>query len=74
MRDTGPGIPAAAREHLFEHFFTTKKDGLGMGLSIVRSIVEAHGGNVQAENADDGGALFQGTLPAGSNGDYSSAA
>ena len=64
VRDYGAGIPEAASEQLFEQFFTTKEEGLGMGLAIVRSIVEAHGGKIAAENAPDGGARFYFTLPA----------
>ena len=64
VRDYGHGIAEAAREHLFEQFFTTKQDGLGMGLAIARSIVEAHGGKIEAENADGGGAQFRFHLPA----------
>jgi PAS domain S-box-containing protein len=64
VRDYGVGISAEARGRLFEQFFTTKAKGLGMGLSIVRSIVESHGGKIAAENADGGGARFQFTLPA----------
>jgi C4-dicarboxylate-specific signal transduction histidine kinase len=64
VRDYGVGISAEARDRLFEQFFTTKTKGLGMGLSIVRSIVESHGGTIAAENADGGGARFQFTLPA----------
>ena len=63
VRDYGPGISETTRERLFEQFFTTKDDGLGMGLAIVRSIVEAHGGTVTAENADGGGARFYFRLP-----------
>jgi signal transduction histidine kinase len=66
VRDYGVGIPEQARERLFEQFFTTKAKGLGMGLSIVRSIVESHGGTIAAENADGGGARFQFTIPADS--------
>jgi PAS domain S-box-containing protein len=63
VRDYGVGISEEKRARLFEQFFTTKAEGLGMGLSIVRSIVESHGGTVTAENADGGGARFQFTLP-----------
>jgi len=63
VHDHGSGIAETARERLFEHFFTTKKEGLGMGLAIVRSIVEAHGGTIAAENAPGGGARFHFRLP-----------
>jgi PAS domain S-box-containing protein len=64
VRDYGVGIPAEALERVFEQFFTTKPKGLGMGLSIVRSIVESHGGTIVAENADGGGARFYVTFTA----------
>jgi two-component system, LuxR family, sensor kinase FixL len=64
VRDYGVGIPEEARERLFDHFFTTKAKGLGIGLAIVRSIVQSHGGTIMAENADGGGARFYFTLPA----------
>src|SRR6266480_2193199 len=64
VRDYGTGIPDEARERLFDHFFTTKAKGLGMGLGIVRSIVKSHAGTVAAENVDGGGARFHLTLPA----------
>ena len=63
VRDHGSGISGTARERLFERFFTTKEDGLGMGLAIVRSILEAHGGRIAAENAEGGGARFSFRLP-----------
>ena len=63
VRDYGFGISEMTRDRLFEQFFTTKEEGLGMGLAIVRSIVEAHGGTIAAENADGGGARFQFRLP-----------
>ena len=63
VRDHGTGIRAEVHERLFDQFFTTKEQGLGMGLAIVRSIVEAHGGEIQAENVADGGACFYFTLP-----------
>ncbi|MGH7936764.1 MAG: sensor histidine kinase, partial [Chthoniobacterales bacterium] len=62
VHDRGGGIPPEIRKQLFDQFFTTKEKGLGMGLSIVRSIVEAHGGEIEAEN-DGGGARFSFTLP-----------
>ena len=67
VRDHGTGIRAEVHEHLFDQFFTTKEQGLGMGLAIVRSIVESHGGKIQAENVADGGACFYFTLPVTSN-------
>jgi two-component system, LuxR family, sensor kinase FixL len=63
VRDYGPGISEAIRNRLFEQFFTTKDEGLGMGLAIVRSIIEAHGGTISAENAQGGGARFHFRLP-----------
>jgi signal transduction histidine kinase len=63
VRDYGTGIRAQVHERLFDQFFTTKEQGLGMGLAIVRSIVEAHGGQIDAENVADGGARFHFTLP-----------
>ncbi|MGA7884020.1 MAG: ATP-binding protein, partial [Terrimicrobiaceae bacterium] len=66
VRDFGVGLPAE-KERIFEQFFSTKRDGLGMGLVIARSIVEAHGGRLSAENAESGGACFHFTLPASSN-------
>jgi two-component system sensor kinase FixL len=63
VADTGPGIPADRLDRLFEPFFTTKRQGLGLGLSISRSIVDAHGGCLQAENGAGGGAIFCITLP-----------
>jgi len=62
--DVGPGIGVEAASRLFEPFFTTKKWGLGVGLSIVRSLITAHGGHVWAENVPTGGAAFHFSLPA----------
>jgi PAS domain S-box-containing protein len=64
VEDHGHGIPPETVPRLFESFFTTKRDGLGLGLSIVRSIVEAHGGRIWAANRPEGGAAFHFTLPA----------
>jgi signal transduction histidine kinase len=64
VADTGPGIAPERMPRLFDSFFTTKPDGTGLGLSISRSIVQAHGGSVSAENRLDGGALFRIVLPA----------
>jgi PAS domain S-box-containing protein len=64
VRDHGVGISEELRDRLFDPFFSTKSEGLGMGLAIVRSIVEAHGGTITADNVDDGGARFEFVLPA----------
>ena len=67
VKDSGSGFDPQQAEHIFEPFFTTKPEGIGMGLSISRSIVESHGGRLWAES-DPTGALFQFTLPAYSGG------
>jgi signal transduction histidine kinase len=67
VRDRGSGIPSEIREQMFDQFVTTKKEGLGMGLAIVRSIVEAHGGEIGADNPKGGGARFYFTLPTTDN-------
>ena len=64
VRDTGPGLGSHSADQLFEPFYTTKASGLGMGLSICRSIVEAHGGRLRASANEPRGAVFQFTLPA----------
>jgi C4-dicarboxylate-specific signal transduction histidine kinase len=63
VRDGGPGFPEGLTDQLFEPFFSTKAEGTGMGLAIARSIVEAHGGTLKAENCEGGGALFTICLP-----------
>jgi signal transduction histidine kinase len=65
VRDTGPGLSRESFEHLFDAFYTTKPDGMGMGLSISRSIVEAHGGRIWASRAHGSGTAIQFTLPVG---------
>ena len=64
VRDSGPGLNFGTEHLVFEPFYTTKRSGMGMGLSIVRSIVEAHGGIIHATNVAEGGALIEFQLPA----------
>ena len=64
VRDTGPGLSTKSLSRLFEPFYTTKPEGLGLGLSICRSIIEAHGGRLWAIPCEPRGALFQFTIPA----------
>lgn len=66
VEDSGPGIALKDLGHIFEPLYTTKSEGLGMGLAIVRTIVNAHGGAVGAENNPQGGASFRFTLPVAS--------
>ncbi len=63
VKDSGPGLSEDRIERVFQPFFTTKKEGLGMGLSIARTIIEAHKGRLWAENNPEGGAVFHITLP-----------
>jgi two-component system sensor kinase FixL len=63
VRDHGVGISENMQDRLFDPFFSTKTEGLGMGLAIVRSIVEAHGGTIEGANVNDGGARFEFVLP-----------
>lgn len=67
VEDTGKGFEGHLSERLFETFFTTKVDGLGMGLSISRSIIEAHGGRLWASPRPGGGAIFHVSLPGADN-------
>jgi two-component system sensor kinase FixL len=64
VSDTGPGFPDDVKQNLFQTFFTTKGNGMSVGLSIGRSIIEAHGGRMWAEANLSGGATFRFTLPA----------
>ena len=64
VQDDGPGLPAEVQKRLFEPFVSTKETGLGLGLSICRRLVEAHGGAIHGGNAPEGGAVFAFTLPA----------
>jgi signal transduction histidine kinase len=63
ISDTGAGIPAELLERIFAPFFTTTTSGLGMGLSISRTIIEAHGGRLWADTSVGSGATFSFTLP-----------
>jgi two-component system sensor kinase FixL len=63
VEDDGPGVAPRHREHLFESFFTTKPKGVGLGLSICRSIAAAHGGNLRYTPREQGGSRFTLTLP-----------
>ena len=64
VQDTGPGLSPESLPRLFEPFYTTKPEGMGMGLSICRSIIEAHGGRLWAKACQPRGAVFQFVVPA----------
>jgi signal transduction histidine kinase len=63
IQDSGPGIDPTKLDRIFDAFYTTKPDGLGMGLSVCRTIIEAHGGKLWATAVSPHGALFQLVLP-----------
>ena len=63
VADRGHGMPEGRLKEIFEPFYTTKAEGMGMGLSIARTIIEAHGGMILAKNRDHGGASFRIKLP-----------
>lgn len=65
IQDTGRGLPEGDADRIFEPFFSTKSEGMGIGLGISRSIIEVHGGRLWASPAPSGGAIFRFTLPAG---------
>ncbi len=65
VRDSGPPLPPGVAARLFEPFFTTKPDGLGLGLTLSRSLIEAHGGTLWADGNPEGGMTFGFRLPAG---------
>lgn len=69
IQDTGPGLPAEAEKHLFQPFFTTKPDGLGLGLVVSQSIVEAHDGNLWVTPNTGPGVTFHFTLPVAGAGE-----
>ena len=69
VEDTGPGLDPGVAGDLFAPFHSTKEEGLGVGLSISKTIVEAHGGRIEAEPGERGGAAFRFTLPRGSGPD-----
>jgi len=64
IHDSGPGIAPDNLARIFESFFTTKADGMGIGLAVCQSIIAAHGGSIEASNHPDGGACFRFSLPA----------
>ena len=63
VEDTGPGIPAADREHVFDPFYSTKEGGTGLGLALTAQVVDEHGGEIRYEEAEGGGARFVIELP-----------
>jgi signal transduction histidine kinase len=63
IADHGPGIPEELRQRVFEPYFTTKEDGTGLGLSLVRQALEAHRGTIRVEETPGGGATFTVVLP-----------
>ena len=67
VRDFGTGLPGDLPERVFDRFFSTKREGMGIGLFISRSIIAAQGGTLVAENAEGGGAQFWLRLPASKN-------
>jgi two-component system sensor kinase FixL len=69
VTDTGPGVSPEVADQLFQPFITTKQQGMGVGLSISRTIIEAHGGRIWVEANPAGGAVFRFTLVAAREGE-----
>ena len=63
LKDNGPGIPAKLQEQIFDPFYTTRTQGTGLGLAVVKAVAKAHGGDVQLESKPSRGCVFQITLP-----------
>ncbi|MFY9907672.1 MAG: ATP-binding protein [Terriglobales bacterium] len=74
LADTGPGVPEKLREEIFNPFVTTKKTGVGLGLSIVSKIVDGHGGSIHVENGPEGGAVFTLFFPREGSGELATEA
>ena len=64
VEDNGPGIAAADRNRIFDAFYTTRPDAMGMGLLIARAVIRSHGGTIQVRPRDAGGTVFEICLPA----------
>jgi two-component system sensor kinase FixL len=73
VADSGPGIASAVADRIFEPFFSTRRNGMGLGLSICRSIIETHGGHIQVESNPGGGTVFRFTLAAARRDEASNA-
>ena len=69
VADTGPGVDSSLQSKLFDPFVSNKDEGMGVGLSISKAIIDAHQGEILATNRDSGGCVFTFKLPAGANGD-----